>query len=90
MNKKRQTKIVEKHLADTPDGRTIFGYAYPELKKIEINKNLRGKTKFRSYIHELLHIAYPDSNETNITAAEKVIADGLWQAGYRWTDLKNR
>lgn len=84
--KKPQPKVIEKKLGR----QKAFGLAYDEANKIHIDSRLRGKTKLATYIHEYLHILFPDFSENRILEIESQMATYLWNLNYRQVDNKKR
>lgn len=70
-------RITEKKL------KKYFGYAYPDLFKVELSKNLKDKTYLGTLIHEILHVLYPDQSETSITQFAATLTHYIWKKGYR-------
>jgi hypothetical protein len=52
-------------------------------KEILIDKNLSGKLRLDTIIHELLHALYWDLSEESIEEAATDVAAVLWRLGYR-------
>jgi hypothetical protein len=36
-----------------------------------------------TFVHEFLHVAFPNMSENEVAAAATLIADNLWLQGYR-------
>jgi hypothetical protein len=72
-------KIIERKLGRE----NAFGLADIEKKIIEIDPRQKPKTYFDTLIHEALHLAFPEANETRIRKATKIIRDILWTHKYR-------
>lgn len=97
MPRKKPVKIIEKNLKTEklrkesgPRKRGYLGMLDPETNIIEIHNELQGKPKFRTILHELLHLAFPEASETKIREAEKLIGNELWKQSYRQVDNKNK
>lgn len=84
--KKPQPKVIEKKLGR----QKAYGLAYNEANKIHIDSRLRGKTKLATYIHEYLHILFPDFSENRILEIDSHMATYLWNLNYRQVDNKKR
>lgn len=52
-------------------------------KQIRVRKTLRGERLLEVLLHEMLHAAYWDMDETAIDITARDIARALWRAGYR-------
>jgi hypothetical protein len=65
-------------LPPTHDG--ICNYADRQVK---IRKTLRGERQLEVIIHELLHAAHWDLDETAVTETAEDLARILWRLGYR-------
>ena len=59
------------------------GLAHVDKNLIEIEERLLAKDKFKTLIHELCHMAFPEYSETKILKAERIIGNILWNEGYR-------
>jgi hypothetical protein len=65
------------------------GYAYtPEpgeekLHKVLIHAGLAGRKRLRVELHEFLHAAFPDLDETVIDGRSRELCGILWALGYR-------
>ena len=81
-SQKKKIKVVYKKLGRS----NVYGFAYIDDGYIEIDSRLKKKRQLGVICHECLHLAFPEANETTILKAEKIIADVLWQEGFR---LKN-
>jgi hypothetical protein len=76
----RKIKIVKRVL------KQYWGYAYPDLDKIEIDPRLRSRRYLNTLIHEILHILYPDDSETKISNNADTITHYIWKDNYRRID----
>lgn len=83
---KRKIKVREVDFTEE----NKFAEVDPNTNIIEIHYTLKGRTRMRKMIHELVHIVFPDANESQVKEAEKIIGNELWKQGYRWTDLKHK
>jgi hypothetical protein len=52
-------------------------------KSIVIDGRHQGCDKLDTFVHESLHIVFPDEDEETITDAANFISEVLWKAGYR-------
>lgn len=78
--------IVEKKLGR----KHICGQCSASEDFIEIEIRLGPLEKLRTYVHELLHYAYPDMTEGEVLLGEKLIGKALWNSGFRKIYLKTR
>jgi hypothetical protein len=74
----RYFKMTFERLPRTHDG--ICNYADRQVK---IRKTLRGERQLEVIIHELLHAAHWDLDETAVTETAEDLARILWRLGYR-------
>lgn len=77
-----------------PNGEIVFvtanigtgtcGVAFPDAERsITIDGRERNKDKLDTFVHEALHVAFPDEDEGEISEGANFIAEILWKAGYR-------
>ena len=71
------TKVTYKRL------RTNWGWAYIGEGRIEICKTAKNKKHLEIMVHELLHLELPDHEEKAIVRISKMVAQALWDDGYR-------
>jgi len=65
-------------------GTGLSGVAITVAKhSITIDGRQRGKEKLDTFIHEALHIIFPDASEAVVESNANFVADLLWKAGYR-------
>lgn len=88
MKRKRKKPARKISVIERPLGRErVYGLAWIGEDKIEIDKKLKGKAHFSTCLHECLHLFAPDASETKVLEYEKLIANALWELGYRRVDL---
>ena len=76
-------KVVDKKL-----GREMaMGICFIGEGRIEIDARLKGKTRFRTLLHEIYHEINPSFSESQVLKAERIMIDILWEQGYRRVDL---
>lgn len=78
----KSAKIIERKLGRE----NAYGLADKEKKIIEIDPRQKPKTYFDTLIHEAVHLAFPEANETRVRKATKIIRDILWEHKYRKVD----
>lgn len=66
--------------------RGVWGLAFPEEFRIEIDPELEPKTKMDIGLHEGLHVLFPYLPEDVVDNAGKTLADLLWRLGFRLKD----
>ena len=81
MNK--PTKIIERKLGRE----NAYGLADTDKKIIEIDPRQKPKTYLDTLIHEAVHLAFPEVNETRVRKATKIIREVLWEHKYRKVTL---
>ena len=64
----------------------VWGLAFPDERRIEIDPALDDKTLLDISIHEGLHVLMPFLTEESVDDAGKTLADLLWRLGYRRKD----
>ncbi len=64
------------------------GLAWIGESRIELEKNLGPKARLSTAIHELLHLCDETISESKVLKYEKIIADTLWEEGYRRVELE--
>lgn len=80
--KHKPIKIVEKKL-----GRQhAWGFAYHEKNLIELDLRLRGKKRLMVLVHECIHRCFSELSEREVTRAEQIIGNALWEQNYRKVD----
>jgi len=62
-----------------------WGQAHIDKKIIELDPNQSPLDFLDTAVHELLHIAYPKMDESQVTKGARVIKHGLWKLNYRRT-----
>lgn len=80
--KKRKIKVIYRKLAREK----VWGLAYFEHDIIEIDSRLNKKRLLSTILHEGLHLANESLSESTVLKMEKILADLLWQEGYRKVD----
>ena len=60
-----------------------FGLAYKNSSTIILHDRMRPRMCLEIYIHEHLHCFLPDASENTITRMAGLLADGLWEHGFR-------
>jgi hypothetical protein len=61
----------------------VWGLAFPEQFRIELDPDLEDKTEIDIALHEGLHCLMPWLAEETVNEAGKTLADLLWRMGYR-------
>lgn len=86
----RKNKIIVeyKSLGYDSKKRKICGYAYINDNRVEIEKKAKAKETLKFLCHELTHLAFPLAKELEVLKAESIIANTLWNEGYRKVILK--
>ena len=85
--KKRDIRVEAKKLGRRRyKGYQIIGWAEEGANKIEIDSRLKKLQRLETIIHEILHLAFPNSSESQILKAEKMVGRTLWKQGYRKTE----
>jgi len=60
-----------------------YGLAYAEKKTIEIDPRQKPKTLLDTYIHEYLHVRFPDWSESKVRKEARHLTSFLWKLKYR-------
>ena len=77
------------HIVDKKLGRSkAWGLCYQGDNLIEIDPRQKSKDYFNTLVHELLHEAFHEMSETQVTRAANLITNNLWLKGYRKVDLR--
>ena len=63
-----------------------WGKCHYDTQKIVVRGTLSPLNKLDTVIHELLHAAVPDMDETAVDETASAIAKALWRLGYRPDD----
>ena len=63
--------------------RGVWGLAFPDEWRIELDPGLDDKTLLDIAIHESTHIIAPDLDEKTVDRLGRHAADLLWRLGYR-------
>jgi hypothetical protein len=63
--------------------RGVWGLAFPEDMRIEIDPALDDFTHLDIVCHEALHCLYPKDGEAKINSNGTMLASLLWRLGYR-------
>lgn len=66
--------------------RGVWGLAFPDEFRIELDPALEPRTEIDIALHEGLHCLFPYLPEDQVNEAGKVLADLLWRLGYRLKD----
>lgn len=63
--------------------RGVWGLAYSDEYRIEIDPDLDERTEMDIALHEGLHVIFPYLPEDAVDDAGKTLADLLWRLGFR-------
>lgn len=63
--------------------RGVWGLAYPQEWRIELDPEMDDKTMLDIAIHEVAHVVLPDLSEAQVDRLGRHAADILWRLGYR-------
>jgi hypothetical protein len=63
--------------------RGVWGLAFVDERRIEIDPHLEDRTHMDIALHEALHVLFPDLPEDTVNNAGTTLADLLWRLGYR-------
>ena len=85
MSKQKNIQVIYKKLGK----HKAHGFAYPSLRKIEIDERLKGKKLLEILTHEVSHLILPNDTEEKIQELSIAITNVLWKEGYRRTDNDN-
>ncbi|MGE0006868.1 MAG: hypothetical protein AB7S92_14895 [Parvibaculaceae bacterium] len=77
--RRRKIRIVARKLKR----QRALGRVFLDAGVIEIDERQKPREWLSTLVHEALHVAFPDMEERPVAAAEKRIAEILWQAGVR-------
>jgi len=61
----------------------VWGRAFPDEWRIELDPALHDKTLLDIAVHEAAHVVIPDLDETAVDRLGKHVADLLWRLGFR-------
>jgi hypothetical protein len=64
----------------------VWGLAFPEEWRIELDDRLHDKTLIDIATHEVAHVVIPDLDESAVDRLGKHVADVLWRLGFRRED----
>jgi hypothetical protein len=64
----------------------VWGLAFPDQWRIELDPALDDKTLLDIASHEVTHVVIPDLDEAAVDRLGKQIADVLWRMGFRRED----
>ncbi len=64
----------------------VWGLAFPEQWRIELDPSLDEKTLLEIAVHEAAHVVIPDLDESAVDRLGKQVADVLWRLGFRRDD----
>jgi hypothetical protein len=76
----RKIRIVRKR------NRGVWGLAFPDDYRIELDPGLSDELLMEIASHEAMHIAFPYLSEEAIDAGAKLVADVLWRLDFRLGD----
>jgi hypothetical protein len=65
--------------------RGMWGLAYPQEWRVELDPALDDKTLLDIAIHEAAHVVLPDLDEAQVDRLGRHAADLLWRMGFRRT-----
>lgn len=60
-----------------------WGMAYKDENRIEVKSSLKDLSQLDTIIHELQHIIHPFMDEEHVEKSSTILAQHLWQIGYR-------
>jgi len=63
--------------------RGVWGLAYPDEWRIELDPELDDRTECDIALHEALHVLFPYLPEQSVDDGAKTLADLLWRLGFR-------
>lgn len=66
--------------------RGVWGLAFPDEYRIELDPDLEGKSEIEITAHEITHVVFPHLAEQDVELLGKHIADVLWRLGFRRED----
>jgi len=84
MPPRKKIKVEDKDLSRW----NAFGFATIETKLIELDHRIKGKTRLRYLIHELLHHLHPEMSENKHKKLTKIFVDVIWKQSYRKVDTR--
>jgi hypothetical protein len=61
----------------------VWGLAFPDEWRIELDDRLHDKTLLDIAIHETVHVVAPDLSEECVDRIGRQCADVLWRLGFR-------
>ncbi len=61
----------------------VWGLAFPDQWRIELDPQLDEKTLIDIAVHETAHVVIPDLDESAVDRLGKHVADVLWRLGFR-------
>lgn len=64
----------------------VWGLAFPDEWRIELDPELHDKTLIDIATHEVAHVVIPDLDESAVDRLGKHVADVLWRLGFRRED----
>jgi hypothetical protein len=62
---------------------SVWGLAFPDEWRIELDDRLHDKTLLDIAIHETVHVVAPDLSEECVDRIGRQCADVLWRLGFR-------
>ena len=85
-------RVYEKYLSNGKrtkggDRLPVYGYAYTDTNKIEIDPRQSTKEYLDTLIHEMLHCFFPNLDEKHIRRTASKIARQIWNRRYRVKQL---
>jgi hypothetical protein len=66
--------------------RGVWGLAFPQEWRIEIDPGMEDKLALEIIVHEVSHVVCPDLSEEAVDRIGKHAADVLWRMGFRRED----
>lgn len=70
--------------------RRYYGWCIPDIGKVVIRSNLKGRPLLGTEIHELVHVILPDMSERGVEDITRMLTYHLWRLGYRLDETKAR
>jgi hypothetical protein len=86
MSRSRRIKVVFEELGDNPPttrNSTNFGELDIKTGVVSVDPRQPPSEMLDTFVHEFLHVAFPNMPENEVARAATLIADNLWLQGYR-------
>lgn len=83
LKKRRKLAIIEEEILISSQGEDLWGEAYKGCNVIRLLKGMDERRRQSVLLHELLHLAVPEATERRVEKMEKLLADCMWEQGYR-------